>query len=360
MSAEDIVLHKPQEAPVLLDADKRALLKKTLCPRDITDNEFDLFEAICLRTGLDPFKKQIYAVKRGGKLCIDASIDGLRLIAARSNEYAGQEGPFWCGEDGVWHDVWLASKPPSASKVGVWRSGFKTPVWGVALFKSFAPYYNGKLGDMWTKMGDIMIAKCAESQALRKAFPAEMSGIYSSDEMQQADTVAEIVNTPTGPVNTQTAEVIEEATPEATEEEKEAAKIAQALKARRIEVMARFKLDFGPQQLAEWLDQEVLVMNQGGTTIHTGRTFGNMTAEDLDAVEAGMKEAEEELIATEKAIAAKAKHMGYEGDVAILVQSLTDKEKPLYGDIITAWKDDTTDWDAVLGTAHDKCKEAQG
>jgi phage recombination protein Bet len=186
---------------------KRELLKRTICPKDLSNDEFDLFEAVCMRTGLDPFAKQIYAIKRGGKLCIDTSIDGFRLIAARSHEYGGQEGPFWCGEDGVWVDVWLNSEPPAAAKVGVWRTGFKAPVWGVALFKSFAPYFNNKLADMWTKMPEVMIAKCAESQALRKAFPAELSGVYTSDEMEQSDDVPNVILPDGRTVNRETGEV---------------------------------------------------------------------------------------------------------------------------------------------------------
>jgi hypothetical protein len=87
----------------------------------------------------------------------------------------------WCGEDGQWTDVWLGSKPPAAAKTTIWRKGAGHPFTGVARFAD----YNAGQG-LWSKMGATMIAKCSEALALRKAFPADLSGVYSSDEMEQA------------------------------------------------------------------------------------------------------------------------------------------------------------------------------
>jgi phage recombination protein Bet len=155
------------------------LISTTIAP-GCSNDELRLFAYACQRTGLDPFSKQIYAIKRGGKMTIQAGIDGLRSIAERTGQLDGSE-TLWCGDDGVWTDVWLGNKPPAAAKTTIWRKGAGHPFTGVARFQD----YNAGQG-LWTKMGATMIAKCSEALALRKAFPADLSGVYSTDEMDQA------------------------------------------------------------------------------------------------------------------------------------------------------------------------------
>lgn len=190
-------LHLPQE--------KIDLLKRTVCV-NATDDEFELFLHVCRSTGLDPFLKQIYAIKRhtknGPSMTIQTSIDGMRLIADRTGNYApGKDPHFEYDEnkqlvsatsfikkrtvDGTWHEICAVAhmseyKPISREPKPIFSNNF------------------------WDRMPHIMLAKCAESMALRKAFPAEMSAIYSKEEMEQADEKKEPIEVKTNDIPEET------------------------------------------------------------------------------------------------------------------------------------------------------------
>lgn len=157
--------------------DQVELIKKQIAPQANND-ELKLFLYQCQRTGLDPLTRQIYCIHRGGKMTIQTSIDGFRVVAERSGNYAGQSEPEFVEDE---------KGNIRCCKVRVYKFNngirYEAAV-GVAYWSEYA-----QQSPMWTKMKHTMIAKCAEALALRKAFPQDLSGLYTSEEMQQADTV---------------------------------------------------------------------------------------------------------------------------------------------------------------------------
>lgn len=191
--------------PAVLGRKELDTLRRTIA-HDLNDSEFELFAAICRRTGLDPIARQIYAVKRwDGRqkrevMQVQTSIDGFRVIAQRSGNYAGSATTYWCGPDGKWVDVWLSDKPPAAAKAGVYRRDFTEPTYAVAKFESYcARNKDGSLQNLWRTMPEVMIAKCAEALAIRKAFPNDVAGVYTREEMAQANNVQVTVQRPKAP-----------------------------------------------------------------------------------------------------------------------------------------------------------------
>lgn len=191
----NVIAHPASSSPVEYTEDQIELLKRTICI-GANDDEFSLFMGICRRTGLDPFARQICMTMRyNSKLernvpCIQITVDGFRLIASRTGQYGGQKPHQWCGPDGVWKDVWLEDHHPSAARVGVMREGFSEPLYAVARWDSYAQHYfkrdskSWELTHPWKSMGEIMISKCAECLSLRRAFPNDLSGLYTLEETQ--------------------------------------------------------------------------------------------------------------------------------------------------------------------------------
>lgn len=168
------------------NSEKRELIKRTVCAGYISDDEFELFLHTCSRTGLDPLMKQIYSIPRDSTRSTQTGIDGFRLIADRTGKYApGQDAVYEYNDKGelIRATAFVKKMTPD----GVWHE-----VTGSVSLKEYLP---GKPGKCWKQMPEVMLSKCAEARALRKAFPADLSGIYVHEEMAQAGKTIEVEET---------------------------------------------------------------------------------------------------------------------------------------------------------------------
>ena len=169
-----------------LGREKIELIKQTVA-KGATDLELELFLHACNHTGLDPLMKQIYAIKRWSQaegremMSFQTGVDGLRLIADRTERYAGSSDAIFEERDGK----------PLLAQVTVLKivGGEKCAFTASARWDEYVQK-NRQMEptSMWKKMPFLMLAKCAESLALRKAFPMELSKIYAHEEMVHLDT----------------------------------------------------------------------------------------------------------------------------------------------------------------------------
>jgi hypothetical protein len=164
-----------QEATITEVRDTPAELKaiRDLYAKDLTPPEWDLFCAEARHWGLSIVRREMIATKRKGRVVHQVTIHGARRLAERSQMHAGSDGPYWCGPDGVWKDVWLSNEPPAAAKFTVFRYDSPHPYTAVAIWRERVQTFwrDGKeqVIDTWEQMPAHMLAKVAESDALKRA-----------------------------------------------------------------------------------------------------------------------------------------------------------------------------------------------
>lgn len=182
-------------------AEQLEVIRNNVATPDFSTQELAYCLSVARARGLDPLKKQVYFSKRKKRdnqgnfvdaVTVEPTIDGFRSMAEETNELDGYDGPYWCGEDGVWKEVWLSSTPPAAAKITVYRKGRSHGYTSIARYSAYVqPGKDGKANHIWGKMGDNQLAKCAEALSLRKAFPQQCGAFYTREEMGQADAVAD-------------------------------------------------------------------------------------------------------------------------------------------------------------------------
>lgn len=175
---------------------RRDLLRAVRFPH-LSDVEFDAVMSMCADRQLDPWR-HVYAETRVGQngrreLRTITTIDALRSLADHTGKYKGQDGPYYLDDQGKWHaDVWPdKARPPVAAKVGIKRRGFDGPLFAVAEWDAYVQMVETPRGlevsDIWQVRGAPQLAKCAEALGFRKAFPKALGGLYTVEEMQQAN-----------------------------------------------------------------------------------------------------------------------------------------------------------------------------
>jgi phage recombination protein Bet len=158
-------------APVVT-RDQLDLIKKTVAV-GATDAELELFLFDCSRRGVHPLDRLIHFTKRGGRYTPITSIDFLRGRAHDTGEMAGSD------------DV-VFDKDARTATVTVYRltRGTRYAYSATARYTEYVPAPGQD--HMWKRMPHVMLGKCAEALALRKAFPQQLGGLYVKEELEQA------------------------------------------------------------------------------------------------------------------------------------------------------------------------------
>jgi phage recombination protein Bet len=195
---DQAVAVRPLESSYLIPQALKDIYMKTVFA-GLSEDEAVVAYRLAKRRNLDVEAKQIFFVpytdKQGRRTVVSqTSIDGFRLIASKSGKYGGSVNPKLTVKykDGskavIQHEEYDPSETERiiSGTISVINTDFPQPQSATALFDSYCKKYNGNPSGLWATMPDVMILKCAEALALRKAFPQDLSGIYTSDEMEQA------------------------------------------------------------------------------------------------------------------------------------------------------------------------------
>jgi phage recombination protein Bet len=179
----DLQVISPKEIDVLVAS--------SIIPKGTPSEQIQVFARVCAEKNLSPFSRQIYLIVRNSKMgpryTIQTGIDGYRALADRTKTYAGNDD--YVFDEGLTQYQMLNLKRPipTIAIATVYKivGGMRVPFTASA---EWGAYYPGDaLGFMWSKMPYLMLGKCAEALAMRKAFPETLSGIYTDEEMLQAD-----------------------------------------------------------------------------------------------------------------------------------------------------------------------------
>ena len=175
-------------------------VRNTFCPQ-ATDQEVQLFLALCATQRLNPWTKEAYLVKYGtNPAAIITSRAAIQKRADANPEFEGVEVGVVIlnGQGAIEHRPGEAYyKALNEQLLGGWARAYRKGRKPYYSEVPLAEYSTGKSN--WAKMPGTMITKVAEMHALRAAFPQDFQGMYSSEEMAQATEVQAEVGLPQQP-----------------------------------------------------------------------------------------------------------------------------------------------------------------
>lgn len=152
----------------------------------VTDQEVVMFLSLCKFQHLNPFLREAYLIKYGSSpATVVVGKDVLLKRAMRSEKFEGlQAGVIVVGADGEITEREGTFALKGEELVGGWAKvfikGYTNPVYSSV---SMQEYSTGKSN--WLTKPATMIRKVALAQALREAFPEEMSALYDASEMDK-------------------------------------------------------------------------------------------------------------------------------------------------------------------------------
>jgi len=180
---EALVVQQPKE--MIVTQEQMTIARNTVA-KGLSNDEFAVYLYNCQRQSIHPLDGLLVPISRndsesGGKrLTFVSTVDLLRSRAADTGDYAGNEDPLFENIDGV--------KNPQSATVTVWKfvRGEKCQFTATARWGEYYPG-EGKAGFMWRAKPHVMLGKCAEALALRKAFPKQLAGLYVAEELEQGE-----------------------------------------------------------------------------------------------------------------------------------------------------------------------------
>lgn len=204
MPGRDLVI-SPQAAQELSEVAGREItpaqlevLSRFLAPQGASLPELKNYLMVSAALDLDPLAGESLAIRfrQGEPVRQYTSVHGLTKQSASSGTWEGIVGPLFsadgadcfcsrcatgipkAGETCQWSSTWLEKQPPPVCKVGVWKKGFRAPLWAVCNWHEWARPVPSKNGT-WEKMPVHMLGKQTKRVAFRAAFPRESGSRFA-------------------------------------------------------------------------------------------------------------------------------------------------------------------------------------